>query len=125
MCKLKVLVLKTIIIIILMLGVVNMIGYRVKSLRVERKMSISELSTKSGVAKSYISSLERNLQTNPTILVLEKISRTLCIKVDALLYEQEDKSMDEEWMKIMQDVIGSGISKEEMREFISDRSLKI
>ncbi|MDQ7862004.1 helix-turn-helix transcriptional regulator [Peribacillus frigoritolerans] len=35
-------------------------------------MSISELSAKSGVAKSYISSLERNLQTNPTILVLEK-----------------------------------------------------
>ncbi|SNS62654.1 XRE family transcriptional regulator, master regulator for biofilm formation [Bacillus sp. OK838] len=98
-----------------------MIGYRVKSLREERKMSISELSTKSGVAKSYISSLERNLQTNPTILVLEKIARILCIKVDALLNEQADKVMDEEWMAIMQDVMGSGISKEEMREFILDR----
>jgi XRE family transcriptional regulator of biofilm formation len=84
-------------------------------------MSISELSTKSGVAKSYISSLERNLQTNPTILVLEKIARILCIKVDTLLNEQADKSMDEEWMEIMQDVMGSGISKEEMREFIQDR----
>ncbi|MGY3313435.1 XRE family transcriptional regulator of biofilm formation [Peribacillus simplex] len=98
-----------------------MIGYRVKSLREERKMSISELSTKSGVAKSYISSLERNLQKNPTILVLEKIARILCIKVDALLNEQADKVMDEEWMEIMQDVMGSGISKEEMREFILDR----
>ncbi|MDV7767102.1 helix-turn-helix domain-containing protein [Peribacillus sp. CSMR9] len=98
-----------------------MIGYRVKSLRQERKMSISELSTKSGVAKSYISSLERNLQTNPTILVLEKIAKILCIKVDALLNEQADKVMDEEWMAIMQDVMGSGISKEEMREFILDR----
>ncbi|MCY9140986.1 helix-turn-helix domain-containing protein [Peribacillus frigoritolerans] len=98
-----------------------MIGYRVKSLREERKMSISELSVKSGVAKSYISSLERNLQTNPTILVLEKIARILCVKVDALLNEQADKGMDEEWLKIMQDVMGSGISKEEMREFIQDR----
>ncbi|MEV5037260.1 helix-turn-helix domain-containing protein [Peribacillus frigoritolerans] len=98
-----------------------MIGYRVKLLREERKMSISELSAKSGVAKSYISSLERNLQTNPTILVLEKIARILCIKVDALLNEQVDKGVDEEWMEIMQDVIGSGISKEEMREFIQDR----
>ncbi|MCM3166375.1 helix-turn-helix domain-containing protein [Peribacillus frigoritolerans] len=98
-----------------------MIGYRVKSLREERKMSISELSAKSGVAKSYISSLERNLQTNPTILVLEKISRILSIKVDALLNEQADKGMDAEWMEIMQDVMGSGISKEEMREFIQDR----
>ncbi|MCM3673370.1 helix-turn-helix domain-containing protein [Peribacillus simplex] len=98
-----------------------MIGYRVKSLREERKMSISELSIKSGVAKSYISSLERNLQTNPTILVLEKIARILCIKVDALLNEQVDKSMDEEWMEIMLDVLGAGISKEEIREFIQDR----
>ncbi|KRF54332.1 transcriptional regulator [Bacillus sp. Soil745] len=98
-----------------------MIGYRVKSLREERKMSISELSAKSGVAKSYISSLERNLQTNPTILVLEKIAKILCIKVDSLLNEQADKVMDEEWMEIMQDVMGSGISKEEMREFIQGR----
>lgn len=98
-----------------------MIGYRVKSLREERKMSITELSAKSGVAKSYISSLERNLQTNPTILVLEKIARILCIKVDALLNEQADKSMDEEWMEIMRDVMGSGVSKEEMREFIQGR----
>lgn len=98
-----------------------MIGYRVKSLREERKMSISELSTKSGVAKSYISSLERNLQTNPTILILGKISRILCVKVDALLCEQADKDMDEEWVEIMQDVMESGISKEEMREFIKER----
>ncbi|CAK6476296.1 HTH-type transcriptional regulator SinR [Peribacillus frigoritolerans] len=98
-----------------------MIGYRVKSLREERKMSISELSAKSGVAKSYISSLERNLQTNPTILVLEKVARILCIKVDALLNEQAEKSMDEEWMEIMHDVMGTGISKEEMREFIQGR----
>ncbi|MDP1417440.1 helix-turn-helix domain-containing protein [Peribacillus simplex] len=102
-----------------------MIGYRVKSLRKERKMSISELSTKSGVTKSYISSLERNLQTNPTILVLEKIARIFCIKVDALLYEQGDKGMDEEWMEIMKDIMGSGISKEEMREFIEVRKCTV
>ncbi|MBT2667498.1 helix-turn-helix domain-containing protein [Bacillus sp. ISL-4] len=98
-----------------------MIGYRVKMLREEKKMSISELSTKSGVAKSYISSLERNLQTNPTILVLEKIASILCITVDALLYEQVDHSIDDEWKEIMKDIMGSGISKEEMREFIEER----
>ncbi|MDR4925427.1 helix-turn-helix domain-containing protein [Peribacillus simplex] len=98
-----------------------MIGYRVKMLREEKKMSISELSTKSGVAKSYISSLERNLQTNPTILVLEKIASILCITVDALLHEQEEHSMDDEWKEIIKDIMCSGISKEEMREFIEER----
>ncbi len=86
-------------------------------------MSISELSTKSGVAKSYISSLERNLQTNPTILVLEKIANILCISVDALLHDHIDHIIDDEWMEIMKDIMRSGISKEEIREFI-DVSLK-
>ena len=81
-------------------------------------MSISELSAKSGVAKSYISSLERNLQTNPTILVLEKIAKILCIKVDDLLNEQAEKGMDDEWMDILQDLVRAGFSKEEIREFI-------
>ncbi|MEP9406893.1 helix-turn-helix domain-containing protein [Peribacillus frigoritolerans] len=98
-----------------------MIGYRVKMLREERKMSISELSIKSGVAKSYISSLERNLQTNPTILVLEKIASILCISIDALLNEDAYQSIDDDWIKIMQDIIGAGISKDEMREFIAHR----
>ncbi|WMX54290.1 helix-turn-helix domain-containing protein [Peribacillus sp. R9-11] len=102
-----------------------MIGYRVKMLREEKKMSISELSAKSGVAKSYISSLERNLQTNPTILVLEKIASILCITVDALLYEQVDHSMDDEWKEIMKDIMRSGISKKEMREFIEVRKCSV
>ncbi|MCP1092504.1 transcriptional regulator [Bacillaceae bacterium OS4b] len=84
-------------------------------------MSISELLIKSGVAKPYISSLERNLQTNPTILVLEKITNILCITVDALLDEQVNYSMDDEWQEIMKNIMCSGISKEEMREFIEER----
>lgn len=72
-----------------------MIGYRVKSLRKERKMSISELSAKSGVARSYISSLERNFKQTYCI-ILGKIARILCFKVDALLNEQAVKDMDEE-----------------------------
>jgi XRE family transcriptional regulator of biofilm formation len=67
--------------------VVLMIGERVKKLREEKKMSMTELADKAGVAKSYLSSLERNLQTNPSIQFLEKISAVLNIPVDALLYD--------------------------------------
>ena len=38
-----------------------MIGDRVKKIRKEKNMSMSELAEKAGVAKSYLSSLERNL----------------------------------------------------------------
>lgn len=105
-----------------------MIGYRVKMLREERKMSISELSSKSGVAKSYISSLERNLQTNPTITVIEKIAGVLQITLDCFLQEQdvdvELDNTDTEWLKIMQEIINSGISKEEIWDFIEYRKGK-
>ncbi|KMY51055.1 helix-turn-helix domain-containing protein [Peribacillus loiseleuriae] len=92
-----------------------MIGNRVKKVREENKMSISQLAERANIAKSYISSLERNLQTNPTIWVLEKIATVLSVTVDSLLDEQvNNKTLDAEWLEIMQDAIILGISKEEM-----------
>ncbi|MGE7183729.1 helix-turn-helix domain-containing protein [Peribacillus sp. NPDC006672] len=96
-----------------------MIGERVKKLREEKKMSMTELADKAGVAKSYLSSLERNLQTNPSIQFLEKISAVLNIPVDALLYDAPNKeNLDTDWMKIVEEAMNSGVSKQQFREFI-------
>ncbi|AOH57104.1 helix-turn-helix domain-containing protein [Peribacillus muralis] len=96
-----------------------MIGERVKKLREEKKMSMTELADKAGVAKSYLSSLERNLQTNPSIQFLEKISAVLNIPVDALLYDAPNKeALDNDWMKIVEEAMKSGVSKQQFREFI-------
>ncbi|MDM5210248.1 helix-turn-helix domain-containing protein [Peribacillus sp. NJ4] len=96
-----------------------MIGERVKKLREEKKMSMTELADKAGVAKSYLSSLERNLQTNPSIQFLEKISAVLNIPVDALLYDAPNKEiLDTDWMKIVEEAMNSGVSKQQFREFI-------
>ncbi|MFP3380434.1 helix-turn-helix domain-containing protein, partial [Bacillus sp. SIMBA_069] len=96
-----------------------MIGKRVKKLREEKKMSMTELADKAGVAKSYFSSLEPNLQTNPSIQFLEKISAVLNIPVDALLYDAPNKeNLDTDWMKIVEEAMNSGVSKQQFREFI-------
>ena len=96
-----------------------MIGERVKKLREEKKMSMTELAEKAGVAKSYLSSLERNLQTNPSIQFLEKISAVLHVPVDALLYDAPNKEiLDTDWIKIVEDAMHSGVSKQQFREFI-------
>ncbi|MEV5116171.1 helix-turn-helix domain-containing protein [Peribacillus frigoritolerans] len=96
-----------------------MIGERVKKLREEKKMSMTELADKAGVAKSYLSSLERNLQTNPSIQFLEKISSVLNIPVDALLYDTPNKeTLDNDWMRIVEEAMNSGVSKQQFREFI-------
>jgi XRE family transcriptional regulator, master regulator for biofilm formation len=96
-----------------------MIGERVKKLRLEKKMSLSELAHQAGVAKSYLSSLERNLQTNPSIQFLEKIAAVLGVPVDSLIIEQPNKEdLDSEWIKIVQEAMDSGVSKEQFREFL-------
>ncbi|MBP2241847.1 XRE family transcriptional regulator of biofilm formation [Cytobacillus eiseniae] len=103
-----------------------MIGERVKILRKEKKMSLSELAEQAGVAKSYLSSLERNLQTNPSIQFLEKIAAVLHVPVDHLIHEQPNKEeLDSEWMNIVQEAMKSGVSKEQFREFLEFNKWRI
>ena len=96
-----------------------MIGDRVKKIRKEKRMSLSELAEKAGVAKSYLSSLERNLQSNPSIQFLEKISSVLGVSIDVLIHDETDiDSLDPEWVSILEEAMESGVSKEQFREFI-------
>lgn len=96
-----------------------MIGERVKKRREEKKMSMTELAERAGVAKSYLSSLERNIQKNPSIQFLEKIALVLNVPVMSLLYEEIDNALvDPEWLEILDEAIQSGISKEQVKDFI-------
>lgn len=96
-----------------------MIGDRVKKLRQERKMSLSELAEQAGVAKSYLSSLERNLQTNPSIQFLEKIAAVLNTSVDRLIHDEPDQeTVDSDWIDLVHEAMNSGISKEQFKEFL-------
>jgi len=103
-----------------------MIGDRVKKLRLEKKMSLSELAEQAGVAKSYLSSLERNLQRNPSIQFLEKISAVLNVPVDQLIHEQINKDdLDSDWMKLVKEAMNSGVSKEQFRDFLEFNKWRI
>ncbi|MGG2093112.1 helix-turn-helix domain-containing protein [Bacillus sp. S13(2024)] len=97
-----------------------MIGERIKRLRLQRGISLTELAEKAGVAKSYISSIERNLQKNPSIQFLEKISNVLHVPVDILLHDKptEESAMDSEWINLVKEAMHSGVSKEQFREFL-------
>ncbi len=97
----------------------NLIGDHVKKLRQEKKMSLSELALQAGVAKSYLSSLERNLQTNPSIQFLKKFLQFLEYLLIVLSSEHRNKEdLDSEWMKIVQEAMESGVSKDQFREFL-------
>lgn len=99
----------------------NLIGEKIKQLRKEKRMSISELAEKVGVAKSYLSSIERNLQSNPSIQFIEKISQVLGVSVNDLINDNNsivETELDSEWMKIVKEAMESGVSKEQFKEYL-------
>lgn len=97
-----------------------MIGKKVKQLRLAQGLSLSELAEKAGVAKSYLSSMERDLRSNPSIHFLEKISQVLGVSVEALLHNETtpQEQLDEEWLGLVRDAMASGVSKEQFAEFL-------
>lgn len=96
-----------------------MIGDRVKKIRLEKKMSLSELADQAGVAKSYLSSLERNLQRNPSIQFLEKIAAVLNVPVDHLIHENiNTEELDSDWINLVKNAMNSGVSKDQFRDFL-------
>lgn len=96
-----------------------MIGKRIQTIRKEKGLSLSDLAAKAGIAKSYLSSIERDIQSNPSVQFLEKIAAVLDISVQSLINtEVNEESLDPEWIKLAQEAAESGVSKEQFREFL-------
>ena len=96
-----------------------MIGNQIKRYRLQKTMTLSELAEKTEIAKSYLSSIERNIQTNPSITVIEKLASVLDISVHTLLHgEMDETEIDSEWEELVIQAMNSGISKKEFREFV-------
>ena len=106
-----------------------MIGQRIKKYRLQNEMTLSELAEKAGIAKSYLSSIERNIQSNPSISFLEKIASVLQVNVHALLEDEKDRTnpdeLDSEWEKLVLEAMNSGVTKEEFREFLEFNKWKL
>ncbi|AUJ23305.1 helix-turn-helix domain-containing protein [Virgibacillus dokdonensis] len=81
-------------------------------------MSISALAEKTGVAKSYLSSIERGLQKNPSIQFIEKLIYVLGVSINELLQEETSlaaEQYDEEWLEIVKETMESGMIKEHLK----------
>jgi XRE family transcriptional regulator, master regulator for biofilm formation len=62
-----------------------MIGNKIYKFRKQRGFSISELAERAKISKSYLSNIERNLNSNPSIKVIEKISSVLQVDLSDLI----------------------------------------
>lgn len=96
-----------------------MVGDKVKLYRENKGLTINELSHLSGVSKSYISSIERGIQQNPSIQVLQRLSDALGVELKQILGINSKSSiqLDEEWLRLVKVAIEEGLTKEEFLEY--------
>jgi XRE family transcriptional regulator, master regulator for biofilm formation len=59
----------------------TMDGKKIKSLRLQKGISLSQLSEITGISKSYLSLIERDIQTNPSLDIIEKIAEAFDVAV--------------------------------------------
>lgn len=97
-----------------------MIGKRIQQLRIEKGLSLSELAERAQIAKSYLSSIERDIQKNPSIQFLEKIASVLNVHVNSLLStaDRDEQALDDEWLDLVREAMESNVTKEQFREFL-------
>lgn len=95
-----------------------MIGQRIKKLRQKKGYSITELADLANVSKSYLSYIERDLQKNPSLQFLSKLTIPLETSIEYLLGNgKKDEKLDEEWRTLIENGIEEGMSKEEFLQF--------
>lgn len=101
-----------------------MLGKRVRELRKERGLSLSELAEAAGIAKSYLSTIERDIHSNPSVHLLAKIAGILEVSLEELVYPQARKTdslAKQAWYELFIEALDSGISREELRSMIAVR----
>jgi XRE family transcriptional regulator, master regulator for biofilm formation len=98
----------------------HMIGRKIEELRKKKGLTLSELAKRSKVSKSYISNIERNVNHNPSIAVIERIAVVLNVDVNCLLNNKTTTAteyMDPEWKEFISELKSAGIKKERIRDY--------
>lgn len=99
-----------------------MIGDNILRIRKQRGLTLSELAEKAFISKSYLSNIERSLNKNPSIQVLEKISGVLQVSLQQLLNREEDlnetaSAVEKEWFDFICDLKDAGIDKRNVQDY--------
>lgn len=98
-----------------------MIGPKISEIRKKRGFTLSELAKRAGISKSYLSNIERNLNRNPSIHVIKKISHVLDVDLQILLKPEknieEQQLPDQDWIDLANQLRLSGIEKEQLQEY--------
>ncbi|MET3726824.1 XRE family transcriptional regulator of biofilm formation [Fictibacillus halophilus] len=96
-----------------------MIGKNIAERRKAQRMTLSELAKRSNVSKSYLSNIERNVNQNPSIAVLERISKVLNVEVNFLIGDKEEENQKKcsEWTEFVLELKKAGVKKDQIHNY--------
>ncbi|MEH7214251.1 helix-turn-helix transcriptional regulator [Priestia megaterium] len=101
-----------------------MIGEKIKNLRLKKGYSITRLAEEANISKSYLSHLEKGLNNNPSLQMLDKIASSLHTTIDDLIEGDiscpaltSKPTLNLEWLHLIERAVQDGMTKEEFIEF--------
>ena len=95
-----------------------MIGNNIKMIRMKKGLTLSECAQRAKISKSYLSNIERNLNQNPSILIIDKLAAVLEVDLRTLVgKELIDEVEESEWVDFMNALKESGVEKEDLQEY--------
>ncbi|PGS52654.1 helix-turn-helix domain-containing protein [Bacillus sp. AFS041924] len=98
-----------------------MIGRNIHNIRKKRGLTLTQLAEQANISKSYLSNIEREINDNPSIHVMEKISSVLGVELKSLLDVKPDHAItpEVEWLELAKELKESGIEIDVLREYKS------
>lgn len=92
-----------------------MIGVRIKQLREQKGFSLTKLAKEAQISKSYLSNLERQTNTNPSLSVLSKIATALDVTTNELIEPSLPKEDGHE--SLLKETAHKKVRKADLLEF--------
>ncbi|MEH7076824.1 helix-turn-helix domain-containing protein [Neobacillus drentensis] len=98
-----------------------MIGKIIHEIRKQKGLTLSELAKRAKVSKSYLSNIERNLNQNPSIQVVNRIAAVLGVELDDFFDTGKNinnqQEIDQDLLDLVKELKETGIEKEQIKDY--------
>jgi XRE family transcriptional regulator of biofilm formation len=98
-----------------------LLGETIYEFRKQKGLTLSELAKRAKISKSYLSSIERNLNLNPSIQVVKRIAAVLDVELDAFLNPLKKNNLqqgiDQDLIDFATELKETGVKKEQIKDY--------
>jgi XRE family transcriptional regulator of biofilm formation len=96
-----------------------MLGTTIHKIRKAKGLTLTELAERASMSKSYLSNIERNVNQNPSIQVIEKLASVLEVDLNTLIGIKAEPrlSSESDWIDFVKELKEAGIEKEQIQDY--------